>query len=42
MHGAVVISWFVVEGRGVVRLKLDVQVQGGGKILDVDEQGWGT
>ena len=35
MHGAVVVPWFVGEGRGL-RLKLDVQSQGGGKILDID------
>ena len=28
------------EGAGVGSLKVDVHGQGGGKILDLDEQGW--
>ena len=38
MHGAIVVPWFVGESVGI-RLKLDVQGQGSGKILDVDGQG---
>ena len=44
MHGAVSFLWFVGEGGGRwgVCLKLDVQGQEGGKILDADGQGvWG-
>ena len=41
MHGAAAVPLFVGEGWGRgVRLKLDVQGQGGGKSLDVDGQ-WG-
>ena len=42
MYGAVIVPQFVGEGGGN-RLKLDVQGQEGGKILDVDGQGgWGV
>ena len=37
------IYWFSFAERGRVRLKLDVQGQRGGKILDEDGQwGWGV
>ena len=43
LHGAVVVPQFVGEGRGAeIRLKLDVQAQGGATILDVDGQGKGV
>ena len=47
MHSAIVVPQFVGEvgggegvggGGGEIRLKLDIQSQAGGKILDVDEQ----
>ena len=34
-------NWLVITLRGGVRLKLDFQGQGSGRILDVDEQGVG-
>ena len=36
-------NWLIIIWRAEVRLKLDVQGQGGGRILDVDGQGrWGV
>ena len=46
MHDAVVVPQSAGEGGGVgrwIRLKLDVQGQGGGNILNVDGHGgWGS